>query len=248
MYYISFQVSLPQADIKFNNDIAMDLMWLQDGDKKRATLHVVDLQTGYSNAVFLNGQTVEDVWTAFLHCWVTTYLGYPSTLRVDQGRQFTAQRWSVRAAAAGIVLKPSGVESHNSLGLGERYHAPLRKIYERVRATVTSIDAETALRLAVKTMNDTMGPDGLVPTLLVYGSLPRLPTSEEDAADQKTRTRALEVARREYEGIVAQRRIATALRSRIPAAATRDQAGRQCARVQGRRRQDARAIRCGLSR
>lgn len=64
-----------------------------------------------------------------------------------------------------------------------------------------------------------MGPEGLVPTLLVYGMLPRLPAANSDFPDQQSRMRALEVARREMETIVAKLRITQAMRSRIHAAA-----------------------------
>lgn len=36
------------------------------------------------------------------------------------------------------------------------------------------LHAEVALRMAVKGMNDTMGPEGLAPTLLVLGNIPTL--------------------------------------------------------------------------
>ena len=70
-----------------------------------------------------------------------------------------------------------------------------------------------ALRLAAKVMNDTMVPDGLVPTLLVYGTLTRLPTSNYIYPDQEARMRAFFLARREYETIVASRSIAMGLRA-----------------------------------
>lgn len=78
---LSFQVSLPEEKITFNSELALDLFWL-DG---RATLHVVDLATGYSNSAFLIGQSVEDVWNTFVLCWATVYPGYPNSMRVDQG-------------------------------------------------------------------------------------------------------------------------------------------------------------------
>ena len=68
----------------------------------------------------------------------------------------------------------------------------------------------------MKALKDTMGPDGLLPTLLVYGALQRLPMSDHESSTQKMRMKALEVARREYELIVSQRYIAEALRARLP--------------------------------
>ena len=43
---LSFQVSIPESNIKFNNQVALDLMWLQDGERKRAALQVVEIEEG----------------------------------------------------------------------------------------------------------------------------------------------------------------------------------------------------------
>ncbi len=48
------------------------------------------------------------------------------------GSAFTKVRWTRRADAVGTVAQTSGVESHNSLGPGERYHAPLRRIFNKI--------------------------------------------------------------------------------------------------------------------
>jgi hypothetical protein len=73
----------------------------------------------------------------------------------------------------GVELAISGIESHNSLGVGERYHGPLRQIYDPIMDNSERADPVLALKVAVKTMNDTLGPEELVPSLLVFGSLPR---------------------------------------------------------------------------
>lgn len=73
-----------------------------------------------------------------------------------------------------IGTKSVPVEAANSLSIVERYHDPLRRAYRIVKREVPDIDDESALQYAVKSVNDTVGPDGLVSTLLVYGALPRL--------------------------------------------------------------------------
>lgn len=78
------------------------------------------------------------------------------------------------------------MESHNSLGVGERYHEPLRQIFDKIITDHPQIDPEVALRLTVKSMNDLMGPEGIVPSLLVYGSLPTFPAVKREAPEQKT--------------------------------------------------------------
>lgn len=74
------------------------------------------------------------------------------------------------------------------------------------------------LRLATKACNDTLGADGLVPTLLVYGTLPTLPVTNGVNLAQKERMQALSLARDEMATLVAEQRILRALRSKLPPA------------------------------
>ena len=59
-------------------------------------------------------------------------------------------------------MKLTGVQHHNGIGLKERYHGPLRTIYRRIKKECPDIDDNFALKFAVKAMNDTVGPEGLV--------------------------------------------------------------------------------------
>jgi hypothetical protein len=154
---LSFQASMPKG-IVFNRELAPDLMYLE----KQLVIHVVDTQTHFSSALFLRRETVEMVWYAFLECWATLYPGYPDKIRTDQGTQFKSPRWKELTDATGIELILSGVESHNSIGPGERYHGPLRRIFQKVRYDYPNLTPDISLRLAVKAMNDTMNPEGLV--------------------------------------------------------------------------------------
>lgn len=70
-------------------------------------------------------------------------------------------------------MQLSGVHSYSAIGIGERYHTPLRRIFLEVCEDVPDLDHHIALQLNVKAMNDTMGHEGLVPSLLVSGTLPR---------------------------------------------------------------------------
>lgn len=83
---LSFQVTIP-GDVVFNNELALDLMWI-DG---RAVLHIVDVHTHFSSAVFLRGQDVTDVWNAFVEGWSSVYIGFPHKMRTDRGSVFTSK-------------------------------------------------------------------------------------------------------------------------------------------------------------
>jgi hypothetical protein len=74
----------------------------------------------------------------------------------------------------GISTKAVPVEAHNSIGIVERYHGPIQRAYQIISTELPDIDKEMALQMTFKAINDTAGPEGLVPTLLVFGAYPRM--------------------------------------------------------------------------
>jgi len=143
-------------------------------------------------------------------------------MHVDQGSNLTSARWSALAEAAGIKMRASGIESHNSLDAGERNHAVLRHLYQRVRASHPNIAAKTSLALAVWAMNQTIGPQGLSPMLLVFGVHTRIPVRTEDMPEHRDRAKALVQARADMGKHVPRLRLAAAARQPVPAAADRE--------------------------
>jgi hypothetical protein len=69
------------------------------------------------------------------------------------------------------------VEAHNSVGIVERYHGPVRRAYQIITVEILDINKDIALQIAYKAINDSIGPDGLIPTLLVYSAYPRISKS-----------------------------------------------------------------------
>lgn len=57
--------------------------------------------------------------------------------------------------------------------MGERYNDPPRYVFDEFATDhpINRIDPGVALRRAVKAFNDTAGPDGLVPFLLLFTSV-----------------------------------------------------------------------------
>lgn len=73
---------------------------------------------------------------------------------------------------------------------------------------------ELYLALAVKSMNDTASPNGLVPSLLLFGAMPPIPGSNLAYSSHFQSQSALEVARKEYEQIITKARVKLALTKR----------------------------------
>ena len=100
------------------------------------------------------------------------YLGPPDFIIHDTGTQFTSTEFTKNAKTMGSTTKCVPVEAHHSIGLVERYHAPLRRAYEIIVEELPNAAKHLALQMAVKAVNDTAGPNGIVPTLLVFGTYP----------------------------------------------------------------------------
>jgi len=219
-----FKVSLPdENELKYGEEISMDLMFIDN----QAILHIVDTATRFSAACYLDsngaeyGQSLEGIWLAFVNIWCTVYIGLPNRLRADHGSVFVADRWRQLCTQSGVKVRISGAQAHSSLGIGERLHGPLRRIFNKVIKDHPAVPRRVLLNLAVKAMNDTIGENGLVPSRLVFGMIPRFPIISYDIPSQKDRMDALATLQKEMNAIIAERRVLTALNRDIPPAADR---------------------------
>lgn len=97
-------------------------------------LHAVDRDTLLSAATILNGQSEVKVWVAIMQIWVTPLVGYPEELHVDAGSQLRSFIFLDLLSSSGVKMPPSGVESYNALGEGNRYHAYLWQLFKRIWA------------------------------------------------------------------------------------------------------------------
>jgi hypothetical protein len=207
-----FKLTVGTEDIAFNHVVTVDVMYLA----KRPVLHCVDEGTHYMAAKFMKSVTASETWKTLISCWIRTYLGPPDNIRVDQGSNFTSEEFRAAAKAYDIEVLEAPVESPATMSHVERYHAPLRAAYEKVSADLHgSITDEEALEIAVKCVNDVIGPEGLCPTLLVYGSLPS-PARTKPAASQLQRARAMDEARTEVSKEHARRRVQFGLHYKGP--------------------------------
>ncbi|KAF1965810.1 hypothetical protein BU23DRAFT_584815 [Bimuria novae-zelandiae CBS 107.79] len=80
-----------------------------------------------------------------------------------------------KAKIMGVTCKQVPIEAHWSVGKIERYHAPLHRAWDILYAELAGTMSDKAiLQMAVKAINDTAGPNGLVLTLLIFGAYPRM--------------------------------------------------------------------------
>eukprot|EP00171_Calliarthron_tuberculosum_P005792 IDg5792t1 len=155
-------------------------------------LHIVDEGTRFSAARFLPSIDVEAIWDTLLR------------------------------SRANVEVQATGTESHSSLNIGERYHQPLRSTFRKMALDYPQVDKGLLLQLAVKSMNDTLGPEGIVPSSLVFGEYPKVYTTSETPQQRPSiaeRAKMLHTARIEMQKHMAKSRIARALKHSVPPAA-----------------------------
>ena len=103
-----------------------------------------------------------------------TYVGPLDFITHDAGKNFISKEFRQLAASLGIATKSVLVEAHWSIGIMERAHLILRRVYQVIAEDLKdeSVLKHILLQMTVKAVNDTAGPDSLILTLLVYGTYP----------------------------------------------------------------------------
>ena len=148
------------------------------------------------------------------------YTGLPNRILVDQGSNL-GDLFINLGEISNVEVQRTGIEAHSSLGLGERYHHPLRHTYRKILCENPKVEPRQALAASVKAMNDTLGPEGLVPSALVFGEYPKAYTRSETPPPRSTlveRASIAKSARKEMEKHMSEMRIKRALKHRPPAA------------------------------
>ncbi len=151
---LRFRESIGHEDVRFNARAYIDMMYL-DGCPD---LHIFDESTRFSAARFLPKVSTDYMWDAILMCWSTVYTGLPNNIIVHEGSQFR-KFFAELAAIHGAEIGKSGVQSHHSLGIGGRYHKPVRDTYRKLKLNHPLMLRQLLLALAIKAMNDTLVPD-----------------------------------------------------------------------------------------
>ena len=64
------------------------------------------------------------------------------------------------------------VEAHWSIGKVEHYYTVLRRAYQIVSEKLPNLNKEMALQIAIKTVNNIAGLNGLISTLLIFSTFP----------------------------------------------------------------------------
>jgi hypothetical protein len=103
------------------------------------------------------------------------------------------------------------VEAYNLVKIVERYYGPLYCIYHIIIAELLDIDKDMALQIAFKAINDSIDPNSLIPTLLVFRAYPRIVKSDVPNPIVVKRAAALKKAIKEVKKLRAECQVVNAL-------------------------------------
>ena len=210
-----FKFVLRDDTIDFNHSIYVDILYI-DG---HPVLHIVDEATRFQAARWLQNISAQHTWDMLRLMWIDTYIGPPDNIIHDAGTNFTSKEFRQHANSLAIITKAIPVEAHWSIGIVERYHPILKRAYAVIVDQLpdfskTAQGRELALQMAVKAVNDTAGPDGLVPTLLVFGAYPKMNQLDPPAPTISQRATAVRKAMEEISKLRATRLVQDALNQR----------------------------------
>lgn len=74
----------------------------------------------------------------------------------------------------GIIIKNDPIKAHHFMGMVERYYGFLQQVYSIITTKIPGIKSDLAFQMSFKPFNNLIGPNGLVATLLVFGTYPRM--------------------------------------------------------------------------
>jgi hypothetical protein len=176
----------------YNYSIYVDVMYI-DGDP---ILHVIDEATRFQAAKWLRDLSAKHTWETLQYYWMDTYLGPPDLITHDAGKNFVSKKFRQYATSLGITTKSVPVEAHWSIGIVERAHPELKRAYNIISEELKGegVTKHILLQMAVKAINDTAGPNGLVLTLLLFGAYPRMTDRDPPAATITQRAAAIRKA------------------------------------------------------
>ncbi|CAL3962788.1 unnamed protein product [Diplocarpon coronariae] len=162
--YKRFGYPLVKHNIDFNHTIYIDIAQFS----KRNALYIVNEAIGFRAA-------------------------RPSNFIVyDYSTNFNSAEFRSSLRSIGITLKLVPIKAHHSIGKVKRYHRPLRYAFEIITAKHPRLSDDKRLQMAIKAVNDTAGPNRMIPTLLIFKAYLRLtelnllnPSVEQRAATIK---------------------------------------------------------------
>jgi hypothetical protein len=88
------------------------------------------------------------------------------------GKNFISKKFKQYIVNINTIIKSVSVKAHNLINIIECYYGPLWHIYHIITFKILGIDKDIVLQIAFKAINNSIGLNGLIPTLLVFKAYP----------------------------------------------------------------------------
>ena len=166
-------VGFPMAT-EFQEAVGMDLKQYNG----RQILHMVDLCTRLSAAIFIPNKKKETIVKAIMQIWIAVY-GTPKKVLSDNGGEFANPEFLSFCEQFGITVQTTAAESPWSNGTVERANQTLARSMDKIIHD-TGCHPELALLWALNAMNSLQNVAGFSLFQLVLGGNPKLPSTLTD--------------------------------------------------------------------
>lgn len=169
IFFEKFRVSFETKKASFNEKCLLDDMYIEN----LHVLRIVEESTGFSAGRFLPCAGTKQIWDTFVEFWYLIDSTIPNKILIDQRTSFR-EAFAVYKRLWNVNVSHMGIESHSALVIGESYHQPLRITYQNISITHSHIPKGLRLTISVKALNDTLGAQGIVISLLLYKTSPQI--------------------------------------------------------------------------
>ena len=164
----------------FNSIVAidtLDLTLLRGGVQYRAfLLTAVDTATSFARVMLLDAGDAATAVSALERGWLEPY-GAPEYVYCDPDTVFRAEHFSRFLTRHAILQRLSAAQAPYQHGQTERLHRTLRQQSQRVFESEPTCSVYEAAKHVIQARNDLMRVEGVSPSVLVFGRLPRAPPS-----------------------------------------------------------------------
>jgi hypothetical protein len=101
-------------------------------------------------------------------------LGPPDNIIYNTGKNFVSIEFRQHAKSIVIQVIEIPVEAYNSIRKIKQYYTPLQQVYKIIYNEFRDTSTKASLQITIKAINDSAGPDGIIPILLVFSAYPRI--------------------------------------------------------------------------
>lgn len=127
---------------------------------------------------------------------------FSQIIRLDRQSMFVSDEFRNNAKDTGVDLQFSAIEALNAIEQRGIYHHILRRIFSIVKEEQTGLDDKHLLCFIIKSINDTIGPNGFLQSLFVFRGLPSFPTPNSHQLNQTERFNALKQQKQKWKQLL----------------------------------------------